>query len=110
MFSCLFYKVLLFFNKFKPLAGQVKFFSCGFNLWVSGTFFTENPKNITNLIKEKAKKIKHKRSIFSIHFRSNNRNIFKRKSHKMLLNCLQNAIKSKTGKLMMKSGFSFEKV
>jgi hypothetical protein len=34
MFSCLVEKVLLFFNKFKPLAGQVNFFSCGFVLWV----------------------------------------------------------------------------
>jgi hypothetical protein len=28
MFSRLFNKVFLFFNKFKPLAGQVNFFSC----------------------------------------------------------------------------------
>jgi hypothetical protein len=44
MFSCLLNKVFLFFNKFKPLAGQVNFFSCGFVLWVSGTFFSENLK------------------------------------------------------------------
>jgi hypothetical protein len=61
MFSCLLDKVFLFFfNKFKPLAGQVNFFSCGFVFGFLELFaaddeqlksnFSENPKNISKLI------------------------------------------------------------